>query len=366
LPKKKEILLGSDIDCNFLYESPLSPAETEFLQAQNQLAAKGSNKSINGAHNADNTKRIRVDSLSLQTFTAVQAGISKQAWSELFPKLIAENSQRVLPSLAVTFSRQPYLISGHYLKLNRDLSHTLWTDKNDERLFESSVEEEITRLILPKFGASGFKFHSSGREDADVRMLGTGRIFFIEILQAKHLLAKDSSIWLSLQQEINENSQLIQVHSLQADTRAAFNQMKQNIENKRKSYRCVVYSSRTISQRELAETLENLGTVQLAQNTPIRVLHRRAQLIRTKYVYWMKTEWINDHWFLLDLCTSSGTYVKEFVHGDKGRTKPNISTLLNTAADIIQLDVTGLYDEEKSATTNNNNNNKADSKSDDD
>jgi tRNA pseudouridine synthase 10 len=35
----------------------------------------------------------------------------------------------------------------------------------------------------------------------------------------------------------------------------------------------------------------------------------------------------------------TGTYVKEFVHGDLGRTTPNIGSLLDCRADILQLDV---------------------------
>ena len=33
------------------------------------------------------------------------------------------------------------------------------------------------------------------------------------------------------------------------------------------------------------------------------------------------------------------SYIKEFVHGDFGRTKPNLGDLLNTETDILQLDV---------------------------
>ena len=42
--------------------------------------------------------------------------------------------------------------------------------------------------------------------------------------------------------------------------------------------------------------------------------------------------------------TSAGTYVKEFVHGDLNRTRPNVGTLLNGIADILQLDVLYLYE----------------------
>ena len=33
------------------------------------------------------------------------------------------------------------------------------------------------------------------------------------------------------------------------------------------------------------------------------------------------------------------SYIKEFVHGDFGRTKPNLGELLNSETDILQLDV---------------------------
>jgi len=41
--------------------------------------------------------------------------------------------------------------------------------------------------------------------------------------------------------------------------------------------------------------------------------------------------------------SSAGTYIKEFVHGDLGRTIPNIGSLLNSECDILQLDVMNLY-----------------------
>ena len=46
----------------------------------------------------------------------------------------------------------------------------------------------------------------------------------------------------------------------------------------------------------------------------------------------------------LDLCTQAGTYVKEFVHSDFGRTHPSVGSLLGCEADIMQLDVMGLLD----------------------
>lgn len=39
-----------------------------------------------------------------------------------------------------------------------------------------------------------------------------------------------------------------------------------------------------------------------------------------------------------------GTYIKEFVHGDLGRTVPSVGSLLGCRADILQLDVTKVED----------------------
>lgn len=41
--------------------------------------------------------------------------------------------------------------------------------------------------------------------------------------------------------------------------------------------------------------------------------------------------------------TSIGTYIKEFVHGDFGRTTPSLASLLDVMeADILSLDVTSV------------------------
>ena len=60
---------------------------------------------------------------------------------------------------------------------------------------------------------------------------------------------------------------------------------------------------------------------------------------REKIIYRLNATWINDHFFVLFLLSSAGTYIKEFVHGDLGRTQPNLGTLLNSECDIMQLDV---------------------------
>lgn len=89
-------------------------------------------------------------------------------------------------------------------------------------------------------------------------------------------------------------------------------------------------------------TLSTLSNVTIYQKTPIRVLHRRSALIREKIIYSISINYINAHWFICDLITSSGTYIKEFVHGDRDRTIPSISSLLKSSCECVQLDVMGV------------------------
>mmetsp|Transcript_14144 Transcript_14144/g.19810 ORF Transcript_14144/g.19810 Transcript_14144/m.19810 type:complete len:99 (+) Transcript_14144:226-522(+) len=80
----------------------------------------------------------------------------------------------------------------------------------------------------------------------------------------------------------------------------------------------------------------------LNQQTPIRVLHRRSNSVRQRNVRSLQVNWFNEHWFQLHLSTDAGTYVKEFVHGDLGRTIPSVASLLGCKTDILQLDCEGI------------------------
>lgn len=49
------------------------------------------------------------------------------------------------------------------------------------KLYPTSIQEEIANDILPHFKCNNYKFSTGGREDIDVRMLGNGRPFVLEI-----------------------------------------------------------------------------------------------------------------------------------------------------------------------------------------
>ena len=72
---------------------------------------------------------------------------------------------------------------------------------------------------------------------------------------------------------------------------------------------------------DIAKKIESISNLELDQRTPIRVLHRRPNAIRKRFVYEMKAFPVSDRLFKLELKTQAGTYVKEFVHGDFKRYK---------------------------------------------
>jgi tRNA pseudouridine synthase 10 len=61
-------------------------------------------------------------------------------------------------------------------------------------------------------------------------------------------------------------------------------------------------------------------------------------------VYRLHAELKSDNIILLQVLASAGTYIKELVHGDLERTQPNIGIILGKELDILQLDVTQVYD----------------------
>ena len=133
----------------------------------------------------------------------------------------------------------------------------------------------------------------------------------------------------------------------------AFSSLQSQTEEKTKYYGCICYTSTHIESND--ELISKLGCkfwdkegdsgktnypLEIKQHTPLRVLHRRSSDIRTRYILSMSANRINDHWFRLRMCTSAGTYVKEFCHGDCGRTYPSIASMIGGGGrvDITELD----------------------------
>ena len=262
--------------------------------------------------------------------------------SELFRKHFAcpPGAVASIPAHTLSFSYDSVFVAGRYNKYSSQLSQTPWFLDNGERLHESSVEELVCEPLKRFFAADEYRFSASGREDIDVRMLGNGRPFAVELINARRALQSTDDL-ARMQADINASTTWVQVAHLQMVTPAQTTKLKEAEQSKIKHYRALVWTARrfTAADKAALEAVHDLGVEQL---TPLRVLHRRTLATRHKVVHSIHVEQLSPHFVVLSLKTSAGTYIKEFVHGDLGRTQPNVGSLLGCEADILQLDVTAV------------------------
>jgi len=245
---------------------------------------------------------------------------------------------------------EPIHVGGWYMKLDRSVTQSPWINRETgKRVGRGSVVEAIESVVLRRLGSSGAKFNSSGREDMDVRMLGSGRPFAIQVHNPK-LPNASASDFADMEREINEKSEItgVRVRGLCASTKEKYHDVgKDGTENeKEKSYTALVRISRPATDADFAHIAAQSRLV-IHQSTPTRVAHRRADLVRPRVIVSMSTDRVpgSPDTFLLHLRTQAGTYIKEFVHSDEGRTTPSLGELLKCKAEIIQLDVTEVDDE---------------------
>jgi tRNA pseudouridine synthase 10 len=91
---------------------------------------------------------------------------------------------------------------------------------------------------------------------------------------------------------------------------------------------------------ELLSLLEkSLVNAVVKQQTPQRVLHRRADLVREKHIYEAKVKKLSLNRIELKLRCQGGLYIKELITGDNGRTIPNVAETIGVKAVPLDLDV---------------------------
>ena len=236
-------------------------------------------------------------------------------------------------------------IYGRYKKFKRDIPQTKWFCKickgrgckkcdYSGKLYEKSVEELISKDFLKATEGNDESFHGCGREDIDARMLGNGRPFILEIKNPKK-----RSIDLSrLEKDINNsNKEDIQILNLRFSNKNEVIKLKSSIP--KKIYRITIRGNRPINNEKLKKAIQSLRGKTIGQFTPSRVAHRRANMVREKYIYNCNVESVDDKTAIITVEAESGTYIKELVSGDNGKTKPNISEMIGIPCNVTELDV---------------------------
>ena len=356
-------------------------------------------------------------------------------------------------TLTVDLDVRSHYIYGRYRKLERGIPQTRWPcrackGRGCERCnhtglqYLRSVQDLIGNPLIEVFDAPEHSFHGMGREDIDVRCMGRGRPFVIEMKEPK---VRDFDYQYAMQLINEKAGGSIEVTDLRASNRSEVvrikdtpaeksytirfrvEQMKEseyailtapldltkdaNKKSKKKRHRRgdkrkdntkplpteIITEQQGPSEDELSKmkkdelaaicaennlkktgkkselierilampppgstlfelpsdeaiisTILSLHGVKLYQRTPDRVAHRRADLIRrrdvidvNKPVIEVMADGTREVEFTLRC--ESGTYVKETVHGDSGRTQPSVASLLKAKCEVLWLDVGDIH-----------------------
>ncbi|MHA1976418.1 MAG: tRNA pseudouridine(54/55) synthase Pus10 [Candidatus Hodarchaeales archaeon] len=253
----------------------------------------------------------------------------------------------------IDIKSNPLFILGRYKKLERGIPQSKWFCRKCRgegcnhcnftgKMYQDSVEEYSTAPFFEAAKGISSKFHGSGREDIDARMLGTGRPFVIEISEPKIRNLDFPKII----QQISENSDgKVEVTIDGLTNRTKVREIKTRSSRNAKAYRAIVTLEKSLSKdHSIVERIaEELSNILIQQRTPIRVAHRRADKIRTRKVTSFTIEKASKDELTVHIVCEGGLYVKELISGDQGRTKPSFSEKLGFSAVVKELDVIEVF-----------------------
>ena len=241
-------------------------------------------------------------------------------------------------------------VFGHYRKLVRGIPQAKWvcsrcgghgceTCKGTGKLYPESVEELIAQPLLQATGGSDVKIHAAGREDIDARVLGSGRPFIIEVL---HPVKRRIDLE-RLGEEINRASQgKVEVEHLKFTSKVTVRKLKA-VEGAEKVYRVIVEFAEKISDELLSGLEEMMENTLIMQQTPTRVMHRRAMKTRRRRLFRLQAKRVTPNRAEMTLRCEGGLYIKEFISGDGGRTTPSVTEFTQIQATCVELDVMKVY-----------------------
>jgi tRNA pseudouridine synthase 10 len=253
----------------------------------------------------------------------------------------------------VIIQSNPLYVRGEYKKLVRDIPQSKWFCRSCRgegcpkcngtgKMYAQSVEEIISGPLLKQTEGDDVAFHAAGREDVDARMLGTGRPFIMEIKRPKKRFIDLQNITETINEQARDK---VEVLNLCFATKGDIKRLKKG-EGSTKVYKVFIVFDRDVTDEALADAAKKLSKAVIYQQTPLRVLHRRADLVREKYIYEAHIKRLAPNRAEMKIRCQGGLYIKELVSGDEGRTVPSVASIINTQAKPLDLDVLKVIMEE--------------------
>ncbi len=250
----------------------------------------------------------------------------------------------------ISLQINPVFIYGRYRKLVRGIPQTRWPcrychGKGCEhcnytgKMYPESVEEIIAAPFMEESGAEEHALHGMGREDIDALMLGTGRPFVLELKSPR----KRKFDLARMEDAINSGGK-VEVEDLRYSSKAEVRRIKAS--RAEKTYVVRIELDEDVDEEKLKKSLEMLRT-DIAQRTPRRVAHRRADKVRKRRVIRIRLLEKEGPLATIEVRGEAGLYIKELMHGDEGRTEPSLASVLGTGCRVLELDVIAIQEKEE-------------------
>ena len=292
-----------------------------------------------------NFSPICLDKAIAREFKNLLAKKLEKPFANQYDLLVAIQISQSGQKIEIRVKSLPIFIYGKYQKLTRKIPQSRWPCKACNGLkckechytglkYQSSVESLISIPFIKFTSATSSKFHGAGREDIDVLMLGNGRPFIIEL---KNPLTRKIDLQ-AIRAEVNKATD-IKIDSLSLTDRKNVKYLKQVCSLATKTYQASIKCENLITHANLSKLRKYSFPIILRQKTPIRVLHRRADIVRIKKIQNIKIITTSEKKLELQITADGGTYIKEFISGDNGRTVPSLFTILETKCECEYLNV---------------------------
>lgn len=217
----------------------------------------------------------------------------------------------VLP-LKITITNSKMYMSGKYSKMSRVLSQTPFKHA-------PYALSDFVIYFKKHYDADNVNFIGCGREDVDVMCYE--RPFLLEIVNPKN----------------NLNNHVVDVKFHMGVKICDLILVTKKYRNIFVNAKCVKIYKVEVMSNFYTNKIKK-GLCYLKQKTPIRVLHRRANLVRERCIEILD---LVDRVQTLDIIirADAGTYIKEFVSGDFGRTVPSLTEINGHYCICLNLDV---------------------------
>jgi len=141
---------------------------------------------------------------------------------------------------------------------------------------------------------------------------------------------------------VNESAEgKVEIDSLRWSKRGEVRKVKET--RSEKTYTIRLKVDDIPDENTVVKSISSLSGVVLEQETPKRVSHRRAAKTRKRKIVSISDVFVEGDEVQMTLRCEAGTYIKELVHSDEGRTVPSVSGALERECEVLWLDVEEIH-----------------------